>query len=182
MEKNSLIVLTKTLRYVFLFCAISSVLGQETHQKHQKSNFWRHVQFGGGFGIAAGSSFTDITIAPNAIYNINDYLALGTGIQGSYISAKDTFNSTLYGASILALCNPVAQLQVSVELEEVRVNTVFEQTETVTKKNNFWNTALFLGGGFRSGNATFGARYNVLYNKNNLVYSAALMPFFRVYF
>lgn len=182
MEKNSLTTLTKHMQYMFLFCTISSVLGQNLHQNHQKSHFWRRVQFGGGFGFSTGNGYTDSTIAPNAIYNFNDYVALGAGLQGSYISSKNNFNSTLYGASILALLNPVEQIQLSVELEEVRVNTVFEQIGTDTKKNNFWNTALFVGAGYRSGNVTVGARYNVLFNKNNLVYSDALMPFFRIYF
>jgi hypothetical protein len=46
---------------------------------------------------------------------------------------------------------------------------------------NYWNTALFIGAGYRSGNATIGARYNVLTDKNN-IYGSAFMPFIRFYF
>jgi hypothetical protein len=37
-----------------------------------------------------------------------------------------------------------------------------------TNSQNYWNTGLFVGAGYRSGNATIGARYNVLTDKNNI--------------
>jgi hypothetical protein len=40
-------------------------------------NFWQNVQFGGGVGLGFGSNYTDISLAPSAIYNFNEYIALG---------------------------------------------------------------------------------------------------------
>ena len=48
--------------------------------------------------------------------------------------------------------------------------------------DNFWNTGLFLGAGYRMENVTIGARYNVLFQEDKGVYGDALMPFVRVYF
>jgi hypothetical protein len=50
----------------------------------------------------------------------------------------------------------------------------------VTK--NYWNTALYVGAGYRNGNVTLGARYNLLFDKDKSIYSDALMPFVRFYF
>jgi hypothetical protein len=77
------------------------------------------------------------------------------------------------------LVNPIPELQLSVELEQLRVNVNYE-SENISDK--FWNTGLFLGAGYRQDNFTIGVRYNVLFNEDKNVYGDALMPFVRVYF
>lgn len=155
---------------------------QTTVSSTSKSDFWDNVQFGGGFGASVGSGYTDITLAPSAIYNFNEYVAAGVGLQGSYVSSKNYFSSAIYGASLVGLFNPIEDVQLSIELEQLRVNSTLKDIGYPDIKDNFWNTALFLGGGFRADNVTIGARYNVLWNKNDYVYSGAFMPFIRVYF
>jgi long-subunit fatty acid transport protein len=146
-------------------------------------NFWDKVQFGGGLGLGFGSGYTDITVAPSGIYNFNNYVALGVGLQGSYVSTKNLFSSAIYGGSVIGLFNPINEIQLSAELEQVRVNsTIKGQNSFQDIKDNFWNTGLFLGAGYRAGNVTVGARYNVLFKENNFVYSDAFMPFVRVFF
>ena len=147
-----------------------------------KSNFWNKVQFGGGFGLNIGSGFTDLTLSPSAIYNVNQYFSTGVGLQLSYISTRNIFNSTIYGVNLIQLFNPVEVIQLSVELEQVRVNNVFVNNSALTTEQNFWNTALFVGAGFRQENLTVGVRYNVLYNKKDNVYNEAFMPFVRIFF
>jgi opacity protein-like surface antigen len=146
----------------------------------QKSEFWKKVQFGGGLGLGFGNNSTNISVAPSAIYNFNEKVALGLGIQYSYIRQKDFYTSHLYGGSIIGLVNPIPEVQLSAELEELRVNTDFEDSNLNT--DNFWNTALFLGAGYRTNNATIGIRYNVLHKDRNNIYTTAFMPFVRVYF
>ncbi len=146
----------------------------------QKSEFWKKVQFGGGLGLGFGNNSTNISVAPSAIYNFNEKVALGLGIQYSYIRQKDFYTSHLYGGSIIGLVNPIPEVQLSAELEELRVNTDFEDPNLST--DNFWNTALFLGAGYRTNNATIGIRYNVLHKDRNNIYTTAFMPFVRVYF
>jgi hypothetical protein len=87
--------------------------------------------------------------------------------------------SYIYGGSLIGLVNPIEKIQLSAELEQLRVNQEFPDFDG---KNNFWNTALYLGAGYYTGNVTIGVRYNVLFNKNDLVYSEAFMPFVRIYF
>lgn len=146
----------------------------------QKSEFWSKVQFGGGLGLGFGNNSTNISVAPSAIYNFNEKVALGLGVQYSYIRQKDFYTSHLYGGSIIGLVNPIQEIQLSAELEELRVNTDFDNS-TLTS-DDFWNTALFLGAGYRTNNATIGIRYNVLHKDRNNIYTTAFMPFVRVYF
>ena len=106
---------------------------------------------------------------------------MGVGLQGSYVAVKSNYNSFIYGGSLIGLVNPIKQIQFSVELEELKVNTSFESSFQIPSRH-FWNTGLFLGAGYRSNNVTIGGRYNILYNENDNVYSNAFMPFIRVYF
>jgi long-subunit fatty acid transport protein len=149
------------------------------------SNFWRNVQFGGGIGVGIGSGFTNISISPSAIYNLNEFFSAGLGLQYSYLNQKNSFTSSQYGGSIIGLINPFPEIQLSVELEQLQVNTTSSVAlagANVYPKSNFWNTGLFLGAGYRTQNITVGARYNVLFDKNKNVYGDAFMPFVRVYF
>jgi len=139
----------------------------------------KKFQIGGGLGLNFGSGFTDLTVAPSVIYNFNKYVAAGVGLQGSYVRVRNNYESYIYGGSLIALLAPIEQIQVSAELEQLRVNTNFTGVDL---DDNFWNTALFLGVGYRSENVTIGVRYNLLYKASNNVYSEPFMPFIRVYF
>lgn len=182
MKTNSLKNLTKALTILFFIGLSFGVYGQQDIRKQSKSEFWDHVQFGGGFGLSIGSGFTDVTVAPSAIYNFNKYVSMGVGLQGSIVSQKNYYSSGIYGANFITLFNPIEEAQISLELEQVRVNNTYRNTSTGTLKDNFWNTGLFVGAGYRMDNVTVGIRYNLLYNKDKNVYSDAMMPFIRVYF
>ncbi|MFM7018160.1 hypothetical protein [Flavobacterium sp.] len=182
MRSISVKIVIKTFLLVLVFGIFSKIYGQTDLAVKQKSNFWKQVQFGGGFGLNIGTGFTDVTLAPNAIYNLNQYLALGAGLQGSIVSQKDYYSSAIYGVNTIVLINPVEEVQLSIELEQVRVNNTFRNPTTGIVKDNFWNTGLFVGGGYRMENVTMGMRYNLLFNKDKNVYADAMMPFIRVYF
>lgn len=167
---------------VFIFYHENSLAQSEQSISTDKKNeFWSKVRFGGGFGLAIGNNYTDITLAPGAIYDFNQYISLGFGIQGSYVKQKNLFESYIYGASMIVLGNPIQEVQLSAELEQLRVNTTF-QDNFGSFKDNFWNTGLFLGAGYVTNNVTIGVRYNVLHDNDKSVYSEAWMPFVRVYF
>src|SRR5690554_2506593 len=155
--------------FAFFLLFLTSNAQTATNKEHslkQKSEFWQKVRFGGGLGLNIGTGFTDITIAPSAIYEINEYVAAGIGLQGSYIrvkprnSAFDNYEAFTYGGSWIVLVNPIREAQLSAELEQLRVNVNFDNGYS----DNFWNTALFLGAGYRTNNVTIGIRYNVLHN------------------
>ena len=150
----------------------------------QKSEFWNRVRFGGGIGLGFGSGYTNIVVAPGAVYEFNKYVSAGLGLQGSYISVREQYKSFIYGASIISLFHPIEQIQLSAELEQVRVNAEYDfiDANNASITENFWNPALFLGVGYRMNGLTVGVRYNVLFNEKDRVYADAFMPFVRVFF
>ena len=101
--------------------------------KAKTGAFWEHVQVGGAFGLSIGNDYTDIIIAPSAIYNFDDHFAIGTGLQYSHLKQKDNYNSNLYGGSIIGLFNPIEEIQLSLEVEEVTILT-FIQEAVITNK------------------------------------------------
>jgi long-subunit fatty acid transport protein len=153
-----------------------------------KSEFWKKVQFGGNVGLGFGTGFTNVSLSPTAYYNVNEKFATGFGLIGSYVSQKSVNNnpnvleykSTIFGANVIGLYNVIPEIQTSLEVEQLRVYTNF--TNSVFVDDKFWNTAIFVGLGYRTNNAAIGIRYNVLFKENNGVYAQAWMPFVRVMF
>lgn len=169
----------RSLKFLIVSLTIA-LLPQITQAQETENPFWEKVQFGGGLGISFGNGVFSGTISPSAIYNFNDYFAMGPSLIFSYQSS-DFFKSTLYGGSWITLFNPIREIQLSAEVEQLRVNQEIEFIEGI-ETDSFWNTALFVGGGYRSGPVTIGLRYNVLFNDNDRVYATAWNPFVRVFF
>jgi hypothetical protein len=79
------------------------------------------------------------------------------------------------------LFSPIEEIQLSLEVEEINVNNNY--IDLVDNYNrNFWNTGLFVGGGYREGGVTVGARLNLLFDSNKDIYGSAFMPFVRLFF
>ncbi len=185
MKKNQISIVFKSLFMILLLLFSKLSFAQEA-QKYvidNSNHFWDKVQFGGGLGLGIGSGYTDISVMPSAIYNINEIVAVGVGLQFGYLASKNYYDSFVYGGSLITLVNPIPELQLSAELEQVRVNTDYDATSyRPSYSDNFWNTALYLGAGYRTGSVTIGARYDVLFNDEKSLYGSAFMPFVRVYF
>ncbi len=161
--------LTRFLLISFFLTGCFSNIAQNQDNKTQNNDFAKNLRFGGGLGLGFGSGYTDIMIAPSAIYQVNNMVAVGIGLQGSYVESKNYYTSFMYGGSIIGLFNPIPEIQLSAELEQLRVNNSYKTTSGPDYDRDFWNTALFLGAGYNTGNVTVGLRYNVLYNKINNV-------------
>jgi len=170
--------------FVILTALFSSYsIAQQKYVIDNSNHFWEKVQFGGGLGLGIGSGYTDISVMPSAIYNVNEIVAVGLGLQFSYLNSRNYYESYVYGGSVITLVNPIPELQLSAELEQVRVNTDYDSTPyRPSYSDNFWNTALYLGAGYRTGNVTIGARYDILYDPDRSLYGSGFMPFVRVYF
>ncbi len=84
----------------------------------------------------------------------------------------------IIGGSVLALYRPGSSIQLSAEYEQLKKSEkqVFQDAESL------WQSALFFGFEYVTGNISMGLRYDVLYDKTNLIYPSALSPVFRVYF
>ena len=178
MKSGSINYLTKIVLTVAFALNFTSVYAQDD------GGFWSRVRYGGSLGVAFGSGYTDVTLAPGAIYQFNPYVAAGVGLQGTYVDQRDYFSTFMYGASGIVLLNPIPEVQFSVEVEQLRVNLDIDERpgEWEAQQKDFWNTGLFLGVGYAMDNVTLGIRYNVLFDKDDFVYSDAFMPFVRVYF
>ena len=185
MKKNYFLAVSEFFMVFLALLFCSSSIGQQKQITPVSQNdFWRNIQFGGGIGLNFGSGYTDISLSPSAIYNINQTVAVGIGLQGGYISSKNAYESYTYGGSLIGLVNPMLEIQLSVELEELGINTKYDYVINANGNTSYslWNTGLYLGAGYRAGNATIGVRYNVLHDPEKSIYSEAFMPFIRVYF
>jgi long-subunit fatty acid transport protein len=177
------------LQHLFLviFCAGMSLQSfsqdnKESNEQDDKqpSQFWKHVRFGGGIGFNFGDRFFSGTLAPSAIYDVNDQLSLGLGLSGTYNKQRNIFSSTILGGSVISLFEPIQQIQASGELEYLNVNQSF--SDSATNDRIYWVPALFIGVGYRTKNITFGIRYDVLYNKDKSINLEPWAPFVRVFF
>ena len=178
--KNVLIKRTKFQFLAILFCLISTSLLCQNNNTGQ-SDFWNHVRFGGGIGLSFGNGFFSGTLAPSAIYQFNPQVAVGLGLSGTYNTSKDFYKSSIIGGSLISIFNPIREVQLSAEFEELNVSRKWDN-RTGFKDENYWYPALFLGAGFNSGPVTVGIRYDVLYDRNKSIYADAWIPFVRVYF
>lgn len=145
-----------------------------------KSDFWRQVRFGGGLGLGFFNGGFNGSISPSAIYEFNPQFAAGTSLNLSYAKFnEDKFLA--YGGSVLGLFNPIPQLQLSAEFEQLRINRTLGAVPNPIE-DDYWLPALFFGAGYRTNNVTFGLRYDVLYDENRSIYANSLMPFVRFFF
>ncbi len=166
--------------FALFFSFQDQAIAQEDPLSKPRSEFWKNVRFGGGLGLAFGNNNTQITVAPSAIYQYNQYIAFGPGLNFNYQKFGD-FSSTLYGISGIFLANPIPEVQLSGELEQLFGTQKFDGLGE-SQSNDVNNTALFLGAGYRYGGVTIGARYNVLFDNSDGIYAEAWQPFVRVYF
>jgi hypothetical protein len=167
-------------KYILFFLMIINCLSALNAQQNN-SNFWDAVRFGGGIGLSFGDGFFSGTLAPSAVYEFNRTFALGVGINATYNTQKEFYKSTILGGSLIALFNPVDAIQLSAEFEELHVNRKYDRYYNFPN-DSFWFPALFIGAGYRSGNITFGVRYDLLYDENKSIYADAWAPFVRFYF
>lgn len=148
----------------------------------KKSDFWSKVRFGGGLGLSTSNNFFTLGVSPSAVYQFNEYVSAGTALNYTYNKFDNQYKSHIYGGSILGLFNPLREIQLSTELEMLRVNRNFEGVLNGLESDNYWSPALFVGAGYRTDFVTIGLRYDLLYNDNKSVYSSAVIPFVRVFF
>lgn len=59
--------LSKSFFLGVLILNFSILTAQEESGSKIKSNFWKHVTYGGGLGLAVGGGFTDVSLAPPLI-------------------------------------------------------------------------------------------------------------------
>ena len=173
--------LNKNLFTCLIMIGVCFTSQAQLQTSQSSSDFWNHVRFGGGIGFSIGDGFFSGTLAPSAIYEFNNQFALGVGINGTYNTQKKIYKSTVLGGSLIGLFNPIPEIQLSAEFEELNVTRNWDERLAIGNEN-YWYPALFVGAGFRSHNVALGIRYDVLYDKTKSIYAEAWAPFVRVYF
>lgn len=141
----------------------------------------RRLKFGCGFGLSFVGG-TNIGLSPNLVYSVNDKVNFGVGIQGNYTSIKDLQQTTTFGANVLGQYSPIQKLTMLLEFAQLKVNT---KTEAVTgdTKQDYWDSALFVGAGLNiTDKISLGAKYNILYDKDESVYTSPIIPFVNITF
>ncbi|MGB5418287.1 alpha-ketoglutarate decarboxylase [Algibacter sp.] len=164
-----------------LILIILSFCFQNIQSQEAKSDFWNHVRFGGGLGLNFGDGFFSATVAPSGIYEFNEKISLGVGLNATFNNQKSAYKSTILGGSLIGLFNPIRAIQLSTEFEQLNVNRRYNTNLNISD-DNYWIPALYFGVGYRSGNVTFGIRYDVLYDNEKSIYADPWAPFVRFYF
>ena len=179
MKKTHHLTLFKPLLIILFLFIFNPLLAQgPSSAPNPPSDFWRHVQFGGGIGLNFSSGYTDVFLAPSAIYNFNPIVAVGAGLNLNYVASNNYYSSLVYGISTIVLVNPIPQIQLSVGLNESRVN--YQEEGYYNYSEDYWDTSLILGAGYRTGNVTIGIGFNVL--QNDRYDTEPFVPFVRAYF
>ena len=184
-KRNILNFLTIVLSSVLFLTGCLSLKAQDTLIFQQKNDFWQKMKYGGEISIGFGDTALSINIIPGVIYQFSDRFSLGIGGQVGYVNRNVFSNSTVYGFSGIVLYNPIKELQLSTEIENLYFSTknsnpdVFGEGPT---KEKFSNTTLFIGAGYQIKNFITGIRYNLLAKNKNNIYSDTPMPFVRAYF
>lgn len=171
---------TYSFKKTYLVALILLGLFSTLHAQN-KSDFWQHVGVGGGLGFSFGDNFFGATIAPSAIYRFNPKFAMGVGLNYTYNEDKDFYRSSIIGGSLIGFYNPLRELQLSAEVEQLNVNRNYDSS-TPYLDENYWYPALFIGAGYNAGPVTFGMRFDLLYNRDKSIYANPWAPFIRVYF
>ena len=166
---------------IALILVIFSFGLQNSIAQEAKNDFWEHMRFGGGLGLNFGDGFFSATIAPSGIYQFDKNFALGVGLNATFNNQKSAYKSTILGGSILGLYNVMREIQLSTEFEQLNVNRRYNTNINIANEN-YWIPALYFGVGYRSGNVTFGIRYDVLYDDQKSIYADPWAPFVRFYF
>jgi hypothetical protein len=151
-------------------------------------SFTPYWSFGGNLGFSFWNDGTTILVAPRAYYNFSPKFIGGLGLIYNYSSYdydyglydyESTYNA--FGGSISSLYRPIPFLQISAEFQELYVSQDYEYINT-DFSDNYWNSALYLGASFVSGNFAFGFQYDVLYDEGTSPYSSAWSPVISFYF
>ncbi len=179
-QKNSMLTFNNYAKFLIILTGTLILGNHNASAQGPKNEFWQNVRFGGAVGLGFGNDSFYIGLSPSGIYRVSNMYATGLGLNFNYSKFGDS-EFTAYGASWLNFFNPIPEIQLSAELQPLRVQTNYAVNSPILDEN-YWTTALFLGVGYSTPNVTFGMQYDVLYDSSRSIYSSPWIPFVRVYF
>lgn len=153
------------------------VLAQQNEMNTEKLNKWR---FGGGLGLGFGSNgYFGFAISPFVGYEIIPQLEGGLTVGYQYSKWSDS-KQNLFNAGPYLNYYPIPSLFARAHYEYYTgTNEIEYEFESDNFKYNFNESALWLGGGYRTTGKVqlyAGLMYNVLYDKSSSLFSTGLRP------
>lgn len=146
----------------------------------QETSKWR---FGGGLGLSFGSNdYFGFAISPFAGYEITPMLEAGVTAGYQYSKWNDS-RQNLFNFGPYVNFYPIWNLFLRTHFEHYIGTHKYNYEFGGSHKYNFDESALWLGGGYRSsGRVQFfaGLMYNVLYKEDQSLFSSGLRPIFGV--
>lgn len=83
------------INFFALFFLIFMNIASSMHAQQNTNHFGSFVRFGGGIALRFGEGLFSSTLAPSAIYEFNNQVAFGVGLNGSYNQQKNFYKSTI---------------------------------------------------------------------------------------
>ncbi len=163
---------------------------QSGNNQSSNSGMERKWYFGGFLSFAFWNEGTDLLIAPKAYYHFSPMFMLGFGLTYIYSDGEYrqyysdgpsqifNYHANSIGGSFAIIFRPINFLQLSAEYENLHTTWLGEDNFS----RIYWDTGLFLGVSYVTGNFAFGLRYNILYNSSTSPYASALTPVVSFYF
>jgi len=153
-----------------MFSIMICALSQETSK-------WR---FGGGIGLGFGNNnYFGIAVSPFVGYEITPQLEAGITVGYQYSKWSNSKQNLFNGGPYLNYY-PIPSLFARAHYEYYTGTHKIEYGyESASSKHHFNESALWLGGGYRStGKIQFyaGMMYNVLYDHDSSLFSTGLRP------
>ena len=168
-----------SLKHIITSLILIQSLFVWSQQEKDSTQVKRKIFFGGGLQLGVSSNYTTFGISPSAIYEFSDTFASGIGV--SYTYSKNKLYNIKYnviGLSALALYNPIQQIQLSTEYEEMHIGISGDAA-----LDSYWIPAWYVGAAYSMGHrAAVGIRYDLLYDENKSIYDTPFTPFIRIYF
>ena len=170
--------------------AINPTTIQSGNNQSSNSGMERKWYFGGFLSFAFWNEGTDLLIAPKAYYQFSPMFMLGFGLTYIYSDGQYrqyysdepsqifNYHANSIGGSFAIIFRPLNFLQLSAEYENL--HTTWLGGDNFSRI--YWDTGLFLGVSYVTGNFAFGLRYNILYNSSTSPYASALTPVVGFYF
>jgi long-subunit fatty acid transport protein len=149
---------------------------------NENSTFVERLYFGGNFGAAFSSNFTNIEVSPIVGYMITNELSAGVGVIYQYFkvdrrAANGTpysLETNIYGGKLFGRYNFTQQLFAYSEFEALSLEVFQVSTESIVRDVV---PSFFIGGGYfiplgnRAGMTAIGL-YNILYDPYTSPYNS----------
>ncbi|MBT8394669.1 MAG: hypothetical protein KJN66_07435 [Bacteroidia bacterium] len=171
------------LMFISLMLSLTAISAQTNTVtiKDSITNEPSNWKLGMGFGLNFVGG-TNINLAPSLLYNVSEKITFGVGLQYNYSAIKDLKKTSTIGGTLSTFYSPTPRFLTLLEFAELNVTSKTETPEGEIK-DDFWESALFIGAGLNITNSiTVGAKYNVLYKEDESVYTSSVIPFVNIAF